>query len=419
MTEQQYNSNFLNILKERGFMYQMSDEKALDKELSSGIVPAYIGFDCTARSLHVGSLVQIMMLRWLQKCGHKPIILLGGGTSKVGDPSGKDKSREMLTMEDLENNKAGIRKVFAKYIKFGDGETDAVMVDNDDWLNKLQYLDFLRDYGPHFSVNRMMNFESVKIRLEREQPLTFLEFNYMILQAYDFLELGRRYGCKLQMGGSDQWGNMINGLELNRRVDSRSAHVITSPLLTTADGKKMGKSEGGAVWLNDDMLSDHDFWQYWRNVQDADVGKFLRLFTELPLDEIAKLESLEGSEINEAKKILAGEVTKLARSEDSAKKAQDTAQKTFEQNGMGDALTKVEVSRAELTSGILAFKLFASVGLVSSSSEARRLISGGGAKVNNEKVTNDKQEITLNDLDKDGVIKLSAGKKKHIIVVPV
>jgi len=333
-----YKSEFLNVLDERGFIHQMSDPERLDAVAASGTLSAYIGFDCTAPSLHAGSLLPIMMLYWLQQTGHKPITLMGGGTTKVGDPSGKDESRQLLTADKINENMQGIQAVFSKFLTFGDGATDAVMVNNADWLDTLNYIDFLRDYGPHFTINRMMTFDSVKLRLEREQPLTFLEFNYMILQAYDFLELNRRNNCVLQMGGSDQWGNIINGMELGRRVDRAHLHALTSPLLTTSSGAKMGKTAGGAVWLNADMLSPYDYWQYWRNSEDGDVGRFLKLFTTLPLDEIARLEALEGAEINEAKKVLANEATGLLHGKDAAAAAQETALKTFEQGDLAQGL---------------------------------------------------------------------------------
>ena len=339
-----YKSEFLNVLDERGFIHQLSDPERLDAIAAAGPISAYIGFDCTAPSLHAGSLVPIMMLYWFQQTGHKPITLMGGGTTKVGDPSGKDESRLLLTTEKINENMDGIKSVFSKFLKFGNGPTDAVMVNNADWLDKLKYINFLRDYGPHFTINRMMAFDSVKLRLEREQPLTFLEFNYMILQAYDFLELNRRNNCVLQMGGSDQWGNIINGIELGRRVDQAALHALTSPLLTTSSGAKMGKTAGGAVWLNEDMLSPYDYWQYWRNTEDGDVGRFLRLFTTLPLDEIAKLAALGGAEINEAKKTLASEATKLLHGADAASAAAETAQKTFEQGDLAHGLPSVEIS---------------------------------------------------------------------------
>ncbi|HMA51522.1 MAG TPA: tyrosine--tRNA ligase [Magnetospirillaceae bacterium] len=416
----QYRSDFLRILAERGFIHQGTDLEGLDQQLSTSVVSAYIGFDCTADSLHVGSLMQIMALRHLQKSGHRPIVLMGGGTTKVGDPSGKDEARKLLTTDDINSNMAGIKKVFAKFLTFGPESgnakpTDAVMDNNADWLDKLNYIDFLRDYGRHFSVNRMLSFDSVKLRLDREQPLSFLEFNYMILQAYDFLELARRRDCSLQMGGSDQWGNIVNGVELGRRVDGKALFGVTTPLLTTASGAKMGKTASGAVWINEDKLSSWDYWQFWRNTEDADVGRFLKLFTELPLDEIARLEALAGAEINEAKKILANEVTRMAHGEAAAEQAAETARKTFEEGAAADTLPSVDITAAELSAGIPAFALFARVGLAASNGEARRLIKGGGAKLNDQTITEETQAIGA-DHARDGVIKLTAGKKRHLLV---
>ena len=358
-----------------------------------------------------------MMLRHLQKSGHKPIVLMGGGTTRVGDPSGKDEARKLLTDADIDRNMAGIKTVFTKFLSFGDGPTDAVMVNNADWLDSLNYIAFLRDYGRHFSVNRMLSFDSVKLRLEREQPLSFLEFNYMILQAYDFLELGRRHGCALQMGGSDQWGNIVNGVELGRRVDGLDLFGLTTPLMTTSSGAKMGKTAQGAVWLNADRLSAWDYWQFWRNTEDADVGRFLRLFTELPLDEIARLEALEGAGINEAKKVLANEATRLAHGEQAALEAAETAKRTFEQGMAADSLPTITLPQAELAAGLPAFALFARAGLAASNGEARRLIKGGGAKVNDETVTEETALIGVANL-KDGAIKLTAGKKRHLLIKP-
>ena len=359
-----------------------------------------------------------MTLRLLQKSGHKPIVLMGGGTTKVGDPSGKDEMRKALTDADIAANMAGIKQVFAKFLTFGDGPTDAVMVNNADWLDKLNYIEFLRDIGRHFSINRMMTFDSVKLRLDREQPLTFLEFNYMILQAYDFLELSRRNDCVLQMGGSDQWGNIVNGVELGRRIDNRPLYGLTTPLLTTSSGAKMGKTAAGAVWLNEDMLSPYDYWQYWRNTEDADVGKFLRLFTDMPLDEVARLEALEGAELNEAKKILATEVTRLCHGPDAAESAAETARRTFEQGTLGDDLPTIDMPSARLEEGVPAYELFRAAGLATSNGEARRLIKGGGGRLNDEKISDESASIGTGDL-KDGVIKLSAGKKRHALVRPV
>ncbi len=416
-------SPFLEQARARGFVHQCTDMDALDAQLRAGPVPAYIGFDCTAPSLHAGSLVSIMLLRLFQQAGHKPVVLMGGGTTKVGDPSGKDEMRKALTDDDIAANMAGIRQVFAKYLTFapeGDmgGPTDAIMVNNADWLDELNYISFLRDVGRHFSINRMLTFDSVKLRLEREQPLTFLEFNYMILQAYDFLELSRRLDCRLQMGGSDQWGNIVNGVELTRRIANQQLFGLTTPLLTTASGAKMGKTAAGAVWLNADMLSAYDYWQYWRNTEDADVGKFLKLFTDLPLDEIARLAALEGNELNEAKKILATEVTRLCHGDAAAASAADTARQTFEQGALGDGLPTIEVPLARLQSGIPAFELFREAGLAASNGEARRLIKGGGGRLNDAKIDNETAAIGDGDLI-DGAIKLSAGKKRHALVRPI
>lgn len=405
-------SEFLNIMQERGFLHQCTDMEGLDRKLTEGTVTCYTGYDATAKSLHVGSLMSIMMMRWFQKCGHRPIVLMGGGTTKVGDPSGKDESRKLLTEQDIADNITGIKNVFAKFIDFKNAE----MVNNAEWLDKLNYIDFLRDYGRHFTINRMMTFDSVKTRLEREQPLTFLEFNYMILQAYDFVELNRKYKCTLQFGGSDQWGNIVNGIELGRRVDGAELFGFTCPLLTTSSGAKMGKSASGAVWLNADMLSVYDYYQFWRNVEDADVGRFLKIFTELPMAEIARLEKLKGSDINEAKKVLALEATKMCHGEEAALAAAETARKAFEEGAAAEGLPTVTIPRAKLNEGIPAFALFKDAGLAASGGEARRLIAGGGARVNDEKVENDAQVISLAHL-KDGSIKLSAGKKKHALVV--
>ncbi len=412
-------SEFLNIVSERGFVHQCTDRDALDAAMAEGTVTAYIGFDCTAPSLHVGSLVPIMMLRHLQKAGHKPIVLMGGGTTKVGDPSGKDESRQMLSADDIKANMDGIKTIFERFLTFGDGPTDAIMLDNASWLDQLGYIDFLRDYGRHFSVNRMLGFDSVKLRLEREQPLSFLEFNYMILQAYDFLELARRQGCSLQMGGSDQWGNIINGVELGRRVDNLTLFGLTSPLITTAAGEKMGKTAKGAVWLSEDKLGAYDYWQFWRNTQDSDLGRFLRLFTELPMAEIAKLDALEGAELNDAKKRLADEATALAHGGAAAAAAAETARKTFEEGALGDELPTIDVAQAELSAGIAAFELFKRAGLANSNSEARRLIKGGGARVNDERISGETTPVTLADSGDGGVIKLSAGRKRHALVRPV
>ncbi|WND02220.1 tyrosine--tRNA ligase [Temperatibacter marinus] len=405
-------SDFLNIMQSRGYIHQVTDLEGLDAKLMEGPQTAYIGFDATADSLHIGSLVQIMMLRWFQKCGHKPIALMGGGTTKVGDPSGKDESRQLLTEEKIQSNIQGIRSVFDQLLSFGDGKTDAVMVNNDDWLSGLHYIELLRDVGPHFTINRMMTFDSVKLRLDREQPLTFLEFNYMILQAYDFMELAKRHGCLLQMGGSDQWGNIVNGMELSRRMISKQLFGLTTPLITTADGKKMGKTADGAVWLNEDKKSSYDYWQFWRNTQDADVGKFLRLFTELPLDEVEKLEALQGQEINEAKIILANEATSLCRGTEAAVRAAETAKKTFSGNA---AAAELPTFTADLETGVPVIEIFKLVGFGASNGEIRRLIKGGGAKINDQRVADETVIITSAHLD-GNTVKVSSGKKKHALV---
>lgn len=412
---EQLRSDFLKAVRDRGFLHQCTDMEALDARALEGPIPAYIGFDATADSLHAGSLVPIMLLRLLQRNGHKPVVLMGGGTTKVGDPSGKDEQRKLLTDDDIQRNIDGIKKVFEKFLTFGDGPTDAIMVNNDDWLSKLAYIPFLRDFGRHFSVNRMLKFDSVALRLEREQPLSFLEFNYMILQAYDFVELNKRYGVCLQMGGSDQWGNIVNGVELGRRTDDASLFGLTVPLLTTASGAKMGKTASGAVWLNAERLSAYDYWQYWRNTEDADVGRFLRLFTDLPLDEIAELEKAEGAAINDVKIRLANEATKLCHGAEAAAAAAETARKTFEQGGLGDNLPTVEVSAAELADGIGILNALTRAGLTQSNGDARRQIKGGAIRVNDEKVEDD--SLTLgSDSAIDGVVKLSMGKKKHALL---
>jgi len=462
-----YKSEFLQIMEARGFIHQCTDASGLDKRLASGRLAAYIGFDMTAPSLHIGSLVQIMILRWLQKTGHKPVVLLGGGTTRVGDPSGKDEARKMLSEADIAKNLESIRSLMEQFLRFGTGTSDAILVNNAEWLDKLNYIDFLRNCGRFFSVNRMLTQDSVKLRLEREQNLSFLEFNYMVLQAYDFVELNARYGCALQIGGSDQWGNIIMGIDLHHHISaekrfkpmnladaasgknlkvlevqpmiksprteasdySEKAFMefmnkdqagrlfgLTTPLLTTSSGAKMGKTASGAVWLHKDMLSAYDYWQYWRNVDDADVGRFLRLFTELSLDEIAKLEALKGAEINEAKKILANEVTKLCHGERAAKQAAETAQTTFEQGGIGKDIPVFEMSESELGKGIAAYELFRKVGLAESGGEAKRLIRGGGARVNDAKIDDENQLITLANFSEEKTAKLSSGKKKHLLV---
>ncbi len=407
-------SEFLHVMQSRGFMSDCTDLEGLDEALIAGVVPGYIGFDATADSLHVGSLIQIMMLRWLQKTGHKPITLMGGGTTKIGDPSGKDESRPQLTTEKINENIAGIRKVFSKYLDFGEGKTDAIQPNNADWLEQLNYIDFLRDYGRHFTINRMLSFDSVKLRLDREQPLTFLEFNYMLLQAYDFMELNNRYGCMLQMGGSDQWGNIVNGIDLTRRINQKSVFGLTTPLLTKADGSKMGKSAAGAIWLNEDRLSAYEFWQFWRNTLDADVEKFLKLFTEIPLDEVARLAALEGAEINGAKIALANAATAMAHGEAAANAAEATAREVFEKGGIGDDLPTITLSSSDIGDGISIVQLFVKSGLSKSGKDAKRLIKEGGAKMNDAPV-NDASTILL-PADFDGTIKLSAGKKRHALV---
>lgn len=411
-----YKSEFLQIMEERGFIHQGSNMEGLDEKLCEGTQSAYVGYDATAKSLHVGNLLSIMMLYWFQQCGHKPITLMGGGTTKVGDPSGKDSARKMLDDDGINENIASINKVFAKFLRYGDGEKEAMMVNNNDWLKDINYIEFLRDYGRHFSINRMLTFDSVKLRLDREQSLSFLEFNYMILQAYDYLELNRRHGTILQMGGSDQWGNIINGVELARRCDATEVFALTVGLITTASGAKMGKSADGAMWLNEDMLPPYDYYQFWRNTEDADVGRFLKLYTVLPMNEIAKLESLEGAEINEAKKILAFEATKLCHGEAAAKEAEETALKTFEQGGVGEDLPSITIGKGELDEGLPVITAFVKSGLASSNGEAKRLIKGGGARVNDNKVEAEDLALTSTDLQGDGYIKLSAGKKKHALV---
>lgn len=462
----QFSSEFLQIMQSRGFIHQCTDAENLDKSLKNSRVSAYIGFDVTAPSLHVGSLVQIMILRWLQKTGHKPIVLLGGGTSRVGDPSGKDESRKMLSDADVSRNLESIQKLLEKFITFGSDTNDAILVNNALWLEKLNYINFLRDYGKFFSVNRMLTQDSVKMRLEREQNLSFLEFNYMVLQAYDFVELNNRYGCTLQIGGSDQWGNIIMGIDLGRRVEAsarfqpmnieqedgkilkvlevqpmikstrtdpndytqeafmnfvnggegKKIFGLTTPLLTTSSGTKMGKTAEGAVWLHQDMLSAYDYWQYWRNVEDADVGRFLRLFTELPLKEIEKLEALQGANINEAKKILANEATKICHGERAAKQAADTAKKTFEQGAIGVDIPVHTITAAELGKGVAAYELLRLSGLAESGGEAKRLIRGGGARINDQKIDDENMSITPTYFKPEGTLKLSSGKKKHMLV---
>ncbi|MEO9530814.1 tyrosine--tRNA ligase [Roseibium sp.] len=414
-----FKSDFLNVLSERGFIHQISDPKGLDALCAKETVTAYIGFDCTAPSLHAGSLVPIMMLHWFQQTGHRPITLMGGGTTRVGDPSGKDESRKMLTDAAIEDNKAGIRKVFEKLLTFGDGPTDAIMLDNADWLLKLNYVEFLREIGRHFSVNQMIQRDSVRLRLEREQHLSFLEFNYMLLQGYDFLEIYRRTGCRLQMGGSDQWGNILSGTDLVRRIEDTEAFALTSPLLTTSSGAKMGKTASGAVWLNEEQLSAYDYWQYWRNTEDADVERFLKLFTVLSLDEIARLAALEGSEVNEAKKVLATEATALIHGREKAEAAAETARKAFEEGASAAGLPTVEIPGQDLEAGIGVLSAFVTAGLCASNGDVRRNIKGGAVRINDKSEQNDKRQLTADDMTADGIIKLSLGKKKHVLLKPV
>jgi tyrosyl-tRNA synthetase len=403
MTE--YRSDLLRLLEARGYIHQATDATALDRLAATQIVPGYIGFDATAPSLHVGSLVQIMLLRRLQQTGHKPIVVMGGGTSKIGDPSFKDEARKLLTPETIQANIASIKRIFERFLTFGDGPTDAIMIDNAEWLDRLEYIPFLRDVGQHFSINRMLSFDSVKLRLDREQSLSFLEFNYMILQAYDFLELSRRVGCRLQMGGSDQWGNIVNGIELARRIDGAEVYGVTTPLITTADGGKMGKTVSGAVWLHEDSLPAYDYWQFWRNTDDRDVGRFMRLFTDLPLEEIARAEALGGSEINEAKKLLANEATAMVRGTTAAVEAAETARRTFEEGGAGDALPTLAVPEGS----IAIVDALVGLGLAASKGEARRLIKGGGARIDGEKVASEDLVVSVGEAP----VRVSAGKKAH------
>jgi tyrosyl-tRNA synthetase len=413
-----YKSDFLNILAERGFIHQVSEPDALDALAKSGSITGYIGFDCTAPSLHVGSLLPIMMLYWMQQTGHRPIALMGGGTTRVGDPSGKDESRRILSAEAIEQNLTGIRAIFAKFLKFEADGGSAVMANNADWLNKLNYIDFLRDVGRHFSVNRMLAFDSVKMRLERQQELSFLEFNYMVLQAYDFVELYKRHKCVLQMGGSDQWGNIVNGIDLGRRMMNAQLFALTSPLITTSSGAKMGKTAAGAVWLSPDMLSPYDYWQYWRNTDDGDVVRFLKLFTILPLDEIARLAALKEQEINEAKKVLATEATALVHGRAAADAAAETARKTFEEGALAETLPTVSVPRKHIDAGFGVLNAFVAAGLAASNGEVRRAIANNAIAVNDKRITSDKHLIGENDLTPEGVIKLSLGKKRHVLLRP-
>jgi tyrosyl-tRNA synthetase len=414
-----YKSDFLNVLASRGYVHQVSDADGLDALAAAGKVVAYVGYDCTAPSLHVGHLLSIMMLHWLQQTGNKPIALMGGGTTRVGDPSGRDETRKILSYEEIDANKNSIKGTFSKLLRFGAGRTDAVMADNAEWLATLNYIEMLRDVGRYFSINRMLTMDSVRLRLEREQELSFTEFNYMILQSYDFVELARRYGCNLQMGGSDQWGNIVNGIDLGRRMGTHQLYALTCPLLTTASGAKMGKTAAGAVWLNADMLSPYDYWQYWRNSEDGDVVRFLKLFTILPLGEIEKLAALRGQDINEAKKVLATEATALVHGRAAAEAAQATARQTFEEGTLAASLPTVEIARSELDKGIGALTAFSEkTGLVASNGEARRQIKAGGLKVNDKTVTDEKMMLTLRDLTPEGVIKLSLGRKRHVLLKP-
>ena len=413
-----HKSEFIQTLIERGFLHQCTDLETLDARAADGVITAYVGYDATADSLHIGNLVSIMMLHWLQQTGHRPIVLMGGGTTKIGDPSGKDETRQLLADEKINANISSIRETFASFLNFGTGATDAMMVNNADWLDELAYIPLLREIGRHFTINRMLTFDSVKLRLEREQPLTFLEFNYMILQAYDFMELAKRHDCVLQMGGSDQWGTLVNGIELGRRAAERQLFGLTTPLITTASGAKMGKTAAGAVWLRPERYSPYDYWQFWRNTEDADVGRFLKLFTTLPLDEIARLEALAGSEINDAKKILATAATTLLHGEAAAREAAETAEKTFVSGVTADGLPTTDIPRAEIEGGIALFALLARAGLAGSNSEGRRLIKGGGARVNDVPVNEETAEIDASAINDDGVIKLSAGKKRHALIRP-
>ncbi|MEM9677425.1 MAG: tyrosine--tRNA ligase [Pseudomonadota bacterium] len=411
-----FKSEFLHTLQTRGFIHQTSDDAALDALLCEETVTAYIGFDATAKSLHVGSLMQIMLLYWFQQTGHRPIALMGGGTSMVGDPSGKDESRQLMTREFIEENKEGIKDNFSRFLTFGEGPKDAIMADNADWLLNLNYVEFLRDYGRHLSVNAMLARDSVKLRLEREQHLSFLEFNYMCLQAYDYVELNRRYDCRLQMGGSDQWGNIVSGVDLGRRAGAKQLFALTTPLLATASGAKMGKSASGAVWLSEDMLPVFDFWQYWRNTEDADVERFLKLFTILPMDEIAKLSALEGAELNDAKKVLATEVTAMVHGREAATTAEETARQTFEVGSVAADLPSVTVPKAEFENGMGLLSALVTAGMAKSNGEARRHIKGGAVKINDEPIKDETRVLTADDLSADAVVKVSCGKKRHVLL---
>ncbi|MGN7502155.1 MAG: tyrosine--tRNA ligase [Alphaproteobacteria bacterium] len=416
----QYKSDFLNVLEQRGMIHQISDAEALDKKLSEGMVTAYCGYDATAKSLHIGNLMSIIMLHWFQECGHRPLTLMGGATTMLGDPTGKDEIRQMKTLDEINGNIASIKTAFDSFLTYGDSDNGAQMVNNADWMLEFKYIDFLRDYGRHFSVNRMLTMDSVKLRLEREQPLSFLEFNYMILQAYDFVELNKRFGTSLQLGGSDQWGNMVGGIDLGRRISGAELFVLTCPLLTKANGEKMGKSVGGAIWLNGDMLSPYDYYQFWRNCDDADLSKLIRIFTKLPMDEIAKIDALEGAEMNEGKKILAYEATKWLHGQAAADDAAETARKTFEQGSVGADLPRVEVKLAQLQGeGVTVLQAFQDTGLASSGGEVKRLIKGGGARVNDKSLSDMGYVLSAADVTEDGYIKLSSGKKRHALLVAV
>lgn len=416
----QYKSDFLNVLEQRGMIHQISDAEALDKKLSEGMVTAYCGYDATAKSLHIGNLMSIIMLHWFQECGHRPLTLMGGATTMLGDPTGKDEIRQMKTLDEINGNIASIKTAFDSFLTYGDSGNGAQMVNNADWMLEFKYIDFLRDYGRHFSVNRMLTMDSVKLRLEREQPLSFLEFNYMILQAYDFVELNKRFGTSLQLGGSDQWGNMVGGIDLGRRISGAELFVLTCPLLTKANGEKMGKSVGGAIWLNGDMLSPYDYYQFWRNCDDADLSKLIRIFTKLPMDEIAKIDALEGAEMNEGKKILAYEATKWLHGQAAADDAAETARKTFEQGSVGADLPRVEVKLAQLQGeGVTVLQAFQDTGLASSGGEVKRLIKGGGARVNDKSLSDMGYVLSAADVTEDGYIKLSSGKKRHALLVAV
>ncbi|MAH05324.1 MAG: tyrosine--tRNA ligase [Alphaproteobacteria bacterium] len=416
----QYKSDFLNVLEQRGMIHQISDAEALDKKLSEGMVTAYCGYDATAKSLHIGNLMSIIMLHWFQECGHRPLTLMGGATTMLGDPTGKDELRQMKTLDEINGNIASIKTAFDSFLTYGDSGNGAQMVNNADWMLEFKYIDFLRDYGRHFSVNRMLTMDSVKLRLEREQPLSFLEFNYMILQAYDFVELNKRFGTSLQLGGSDQWGNMVGGIDLGRRISGAELFVLTCPLLTKANGEKMGKSVGGAIWLNGDMLSPYDYYQFWRNCDDADLSKLIRIFTKLPMDEITKIDALEGAEMNEGKKILAYEATKWLHGQAAADDAAETARKTFEQGSVGADLPRVEVKLAQLQGeGVTVLQAFQDTGLASSGGEVKRLIKGGGARVNDKSLSDMGYVLSAADVTEDGYIKLSSGKKRHALLVAV